>query len=124
MSPEQAADLVATLRAAYPSSRNAAHADTAQVYASLLSPLDHDLASAAVRELIGRSRSFPTFAEIRRAYRLQAAAQRREQESAPLDASEATLAARRAQAARMRAWMADRWPTAPGQSAGTGSAVV
>jgi hypothetical protein len=109
----QADAIVATLRAAWPTSRKGSTPETGQLFAELLLPLDHDVAAAAVRRLIAGSRFFPAFADLRRAYDVEAAAARRRQLAAETREllAEPSDEERSAQLAAMREFVAARWGT-------------
>lgn len=63
MTPKQAAQLVAILKASFPSTNIGA--ETVKVYAAMMADLDFIDAQRAIREVIAEARFFPTIAEIR-----------------------------------------------------------
>lgn len=65
MTGQETAKILAVLKAAFP--RQVVELETVKVYASFLADLEWDVAEAAVRQLVSRSRFFPTIAEIREA---------------------------------------------------------
>lgn len=63
MKPSEAAELVASIMAAYPNAQTSNA--TSRVYESMLSDLDKDVANAAVAVLLQTSKFMPSVAEIR-----------------------------------------------------------
>jgi hypothetical protein len=83
MTLDRATVLVKLLAAAYPQSKKMREPETLEIYASLFGPLDYELAAAAVRNIIERSKWWPAWAEIKAAYdeqRQRVARQRAEHE--------------------------------------------
>lgn len=69
--------LVTLLVAAYPLSTKAKTPGTLEVLRSFLAHLEHELADQAVRDIIATKRSWPTVADLAKAYDACAAARRR-----------------------------------------------
>jgi hypothetical protein len=109
MTVDQAMSVIRILEAAFPSKTR--RTEAVNLYATLLAPLDYELASKAVQTIIEESTFWPKWAEIRRAYGTHAAARRRETEQAENAdlLAEPSDEERQAQIEKMKAFVASRW---------------